>query len=283
LRLSIESDCTFFDSAYVYGDGRSDRLLGEVVSDYPSRPLILASKIPPANFKWPSSPNNALSDIFPRRHVLKYTEIIQRALGRPIDLLQFHMWEDVWAQEAEWQDTVLELKTSGAIKAFGISVNRWQPENVLAAIETGLVESVQVVYNIFDQAPEDILFPACREHNVGVIARVPFDEGSLTGTLTLQTKFPEGDWRAGYFTQETLPEILRRVDALKAILPDGMSLPEMALRYILSEPTVTTVIAGMRNPRHVRENLAVSDKGGLSAPLLQELKQHRWDRSRVLP
>jgi aryl-alcohol dehydrogenase-like predicted oxidoreductase len=245
--------------------------------------LILASKIPPANFKWPSSPQNALRDVFPRDHVLKYADIINKALGRPADLLQFHMWEDVWAHDTEWQDTVRELKASGAIKAFGISVNRWQPENVIAAIETGLVETVQVVYNIFDQAPEDVLFPACRKHNVGVIARVPLDEGSLTGALTLDTKFPEGDWRAGYFNHETLPGIIDRVDALNAILPDGMTLVEMALRYILSEPTVSTVIVGMRSPKHVAENLGISDKGPLPAKVLDELKLHRWDRAHILP
>jgi aryl-alcohol dehydrogenase-like predicted oxidoreductase len=283
LRFSIVCGCTFFDSAYVYGEGRSDRLLGEVAADYPERNLVLASKIPPANFTWPSSPKNALKDIFPREHVLKYADIIRRALGRPIDVLQFHLWEDIWAGEAEWQDTVHELKASGTIKSFGISVNRWQPENVLAAIETGLVETVQVVYNIFDQAPEDVLFPACRKHNVGVIARVPLDEGSLTGTLTLDTKFPDGDWRAGYFNAETLPEIVKRVDALKELLPEGMTLPEMALRFILSEPTVSTLIAGMRDSKHVRDNLAVSDKGPLPESLRDALRNHRWERTRVIP
>lgn len=278
LRRSINGGCTFYDSAFVYGEGRSDKLIGEVAGEFAEKPLVLASKIPPADFKWPSSPKNPLHAIFPRAHVIEYAQKIKTAFGRPVDLLQFHVWEDVWAKEAEWQETVIELKETGIIKAFGLSLNRWQPANGLAAIETGLVESVQVIYNIFDQAPEDELFPACRKHNVGVIARVPLDEGSLGGKLTAETRFPEGDWRAGYFKPENLAKTLPRIEALKKLLPEGMSLPEMALRFILSEPTVSTLIVGMRKAEHVDANLSYSDKGALPAELVAALRAHRWDR-----
>lgn len=278
LRRSIDGGCTFFDSAFVYGDGRSDKLIGEVVREYPDRELVLASKIPPADFVWPSKPTNKLSAIFPRPHVLEYAQRIADAFGRPIDLLQFHVWEDAWAKEAEWQDTVAELKQSGRIKAFGLSLNRWQPENGIAAIETGLIDSVQVIYNIFDQAPEDVLFPACRKHKVGVIARVPLDEGSLGGKLTMATTFPAGDWRGRYFNADNLAKTLPRIDALKALLPEGLSLPDMALRFILSEPTVSTLIVGMRQTRHVDANLALSEQGPLPAALVNALRAHRWDR-----
>jgi aryl-alcohol dehydrogenase-like predicted oxidoreductase len=278
LRLSIEGGCTFFDSAYAYGKGHSDSLIGEVAREYPHRVLVLASKIPPANWKWPSSPKAALHTVFSRAHVVEYAEKIRRAFGRPVDLLQFHVWEDAWAGEAEWQDTVAELKAKGFIKSFGLSLNRWQPENGLAAIETGLVEAVQVIYNIFDQAPEDRLFPVCRERNIGVIARVPLDEGSLGGKLTLETRFPEKDWRAGYFNPKNLAQTVARVEELKKLLPEGMNLPEMALRFILSEKAVSTLIAGMRSAEHVGANLAVSDMGPLPAELIAKLRAHRWDR-----
>jgi aryl-alcohol dehydrogenase-like predicted oxidoreductase len=278
LRHSIEGGCTFYDSAFVYGDGKSDKLIGAVAHEYPNKPLVLASKIPPADFAWPSKPTNKLHQIFPRAHVIEYADRIAEAFGRPIDLLQFHVWEDAWAAEAEWQDTVAELKQTGRIKGFGLSLNRWQPANGIAAIETGCVDSVQVIYNIFDQAPEDRLFPACRKHNVGVIARVPLDEGSLGGKLTGDTKFPAGDWRARYFSAENLAKTLPRIAALKALLPDGMPLPELALRFILSEPTVSTVIVGMRALGHVDDNLALSDKGPLPAELIAALRHHRWDR-----
>jgi aryl-alcohol dehydrogenase-like predicted oxidoreductase len=275
---SIEGGCTFYDSAFVYGDGRSDKLIGDVVSDYRQKPLVLASKIPPADFTWPSKPTNTLHQIFPRAHVVEYAERIAASFGRPIDLLQFHVWEDAWAHEAEWQDTVAELKQSGKIKAFGLSINRWQPENGLAAIATGLIDSVQVIYNVFDQAPEDELFPACREYKVGVIARVPLDEGSLGGKMTANTTFPAGDWRARYFNVDNLAKTLPRIAALKALLPEGMSLPEMALRFILSEPAVSTLIVGMRALGHVDANLAISDKGPLPPALVKTLRAHRWDR-----
>lgn len=278
LHRSIAGGCNFFDSAFVYGDGRSDGLIGAVASAYPAEPLILASKIPPADFTWPSKPTNSLHTIFPRAHVLAYADRIRAAFGRPIDLLQFHVWEDAWAKKAEWQDTVAELKATGRIKAFGLSLNRWQPENGIAAIETGLIDSVQVIYNIFDQAPEDILFPACRKANVGVIARVPLDEGSLGGKMTEATRFPDGDWRARYFSPENLANTLPRIEALKALLPDGMKLSEMALRFILSEPTVSTLIVGMRSFAHVDENLSLSDKGPLPSSLIDALRAHRWDR-----
>jgi aryl-alcohol dehydrogenase-like predicted oxidoreductase len=278
LRRSIEGGCTFYDSAFVYGDGKSDKLIGEIVSEYSQKPLVLASKIPPADFTWPSKPTNKLHQIFPHAHVLEYAGRIAESFRRPIDLLQFHVWEDAWAGEAEWQDTVGELKQSGKIKAFGLSLNRWQPENGLAAIETGLIDSVQVIYNIFDQAPEDQLFPACRQHKVGVIARVPLDEGSLGGKMTAATTFPAGDWRARYFNADNLAKTLPRIAALKQLLPEGMDLPEMALRFILSEPTVSTVIVGMRAQAHVDANLALSDKGPLPPDLVNALRAHRWDR-----
>ncbi len=278
LRCSIEGGCTFFDSAFVYGNGRSDKLIGEVAKEYSDHKLVLASKIPPADFAWPSKPDNPLHQIFPRSHVLEYARRISDAFGRHIDLLQFHVWEDAWAGEAEWQDTIAELKSSGMIKAFGLSLNRWQPENGIAAIDTGLIDSVQVIYNIFDQAPEDKLFPACRAHNVGVIARVPLDEGSLGGKMTKDTRFPDNDWRARYFSAENLEKTLPRIEALKDLLPDGMSLPELALRFILSELTVSTLIVGMRSAGHVQDNLAVSDKGPLPADLIAALRSHRWDR-----
>jgi aryl-alcohol dehydrogenase-like predicted oxidoreductase len=279
IRLSIAGGVTFFDSAAAYGDGYSDGLIGEVAAEFPGKTLVLASKIPPADGRWPSNPGKTLHEIFPRKHVLGCAEAIRAAFKRPIDLLQFHVWEDAWARDAEWQDTVAELKSNGTIRAFGLSLNRWQPENGIAAIETGLIDSVQVIYNLFDQAPEDALFPACRKHRVGVIARVPLDEGSLGGKLTADTVFPPNDWRSGYFKPRNLKRTLERLDALKTDMPEGMSLSELAMRFILSEPTVTTIIPGMRKAEHVAANIAASDHGHLPADVIAKLRAHRWDRT----
>src|SRR5438270_8019277 len=277
LQLSVESGCNFFDSAWAYGEGKSDGLLGEVLARNAGKRIFAASKIPPLNRKWPAA--EAYGKTFSPEHVFKYAEMIRQKLGvDSIDLLQFHVWDDAWAEQRDFRSTVEKLKSDGTIRAFGLSLNRWQPENGLRALRTGLVDVVQVIYNIFDQAPEDELFPLCKEMNIGVIARVPLDEGSLGGKLTADTVFPEGDWRRTYFNPENLKATVERAERLKAIVPKGMSLPEMALRFILSNPVVSTTIAGMRKPQHVRQNLAASDAGPLPAELLKELKQHRWDR-----
>jgi len=280
MQLAVDLGCNFFDTAWAYGDGKSDGLLGEIMQRNPGKRLYAASKIPPGNLKWPALSTYKYQDVFSAKHVFEYADKIRKQLRvDTIDLLQFHVWTDAWADEAEFRSTVEKLKDQQWIRSFGLSINRWEPENGIKALRTGLVDVVQVIYNIFDQAPEDELFPVCQELNIGVIARVPFDEGSLGGKMTLETRFPKGDWRAGYFGPENLSKTIRRVEELKKIVPAGMTLPEMALRFILSHPAVSTTIAGMRKSEHVRQNVAASDAGPLDQNLLTELKKHRWDRT----
>jgi aryl-alcohol dehydrogenase-like predicted oxidoreductase len=279
LDRAVELGCTFFDTAWAYGDGRSEQLLGELLKRHPDKRLYTATKIPPKNRKWPARPEYPLADVFPADYIREYTEISLRNLGTSsVDLQQFHVWDDSWAPDTSWQRAVTALKTEGLVKAIGISINRWQPANVLKALATDLVDSVQVVYNIFDQAPEDVLFAECQRRNIAVIARVPFDEGSLTGTLTADTTWPAGDFRNIYFQPENLQNTLERVEKLRPAVPAGMSMPELALRHILAHPAVSTVIPGMRKRRHVEQNLAASDGRPLPPALLAELKGHRWDR-----
>ncbi len=280
LHLAAGLGCTFFDSAQAYGNGKSDRLLGDLLRSHAGKPLIGASKVPPKNGKWPAEASDRLEDVFPLDHVLRSTEAILKNLGLDhIDVLQFHVWSDAWAHNELWMRTVRRLKDEKIVRAFGLSLNRWEPDNGILALRTGMVDAVQVIYNIFDQAPEDKLFPVCKEMNIGVIARVPLDEGSLGGKMTRDTKFPENDWRSRYFSPENLLATMDRVDALKELVPAGMTLPEMTFRFILSNPVVSTVIAGMRKPEHVRENISVSDGRGLEPELLQALREHRWDRT----
>jgi aryl-alcohol dehydrogenase-like predicted oxidoreductase len=220
-----------------------------------------------------------LADVFSRDYVRRFVDISCANLGvETIGLLQLHVWEDDWLANGDLQRTVAELKREGSIRAFGISLNRWEPWNGVKAVRSGLVDAVQVIYNIFDQAPEDELFPACRENSVAVIARVPFDEGSLTGNLTLESKWPPDDWRGTYFVPENLAASVAHADALKPVVPPGMTMPEMALRFILSNPDVSTVIPGMRKTANVEANTAASDAGPLPPDLMAELRKHRWDR-----
>lgn len=279
LNLAVESGVNFFDTAWGYGEGLSERILGELIKRYPDRKLYAATKIPPKNRQWPSRPEFALKDVFPADYIVEYTEKSLQNLGtEQIDLLQFHVWEDAWAEEDEWKEAIQKLTKEGKVAAWGISINRWEPNNALKTLETGLIDAVQVIYNIFDQAPEDLLFPLCRKLDIGVIARVPFDEGTLTGTLTKETTFPADDWRATYFVPENLNASVDHAEALRPDIPAGMTMAELALRFILNNPDVHTTIPGMRRLANVRANVAVSDGVKLDAAVAEKMKAHRWDR-----
>jgi aryl-alcohol dehydrogenase-like predicted oxidoreductase len=279
LELAASRGVNFFDTAQAYGDGHSEQLLGIHLAGTRGKRSFAATKVPPKNRQWPSRRGVPLAAVFPRAYVREYVDISRSNLGTDtIDLLQLHVWEDAWLESGELAQTVAELKREGSIRAFGISINRWEPWNGVRAVKSGLVDSVQVIYNIFDQAPEDELFPACRENRVAVIARVPFDEGSLIGNLTVDTTWPEGDWRGTYFVPENLEASVAHADALKPLMPDGLTMAEMALRFILSNPDVSTVIPGMRKASHVEANTAAGEAGPLSPELIGRLRAHRWDR-----
>jgi aryl-alcohol dehydrogenase-like predicted oxidoreductase len=281
LQRAVDLGCNFFDTAWAYGEGHSEGLLGRLVRANPDKRLYTASKIPPKNRKWPSRREYTLEETFPPEHIEEYVQSSLRNSGlERIDLMQFHVWEDAWVEDDRWAKKLDGLRAQGLVGAVGISINRWEPWNGLRAVRSGLVDSVQVIYNVFDQNPEDELFPACREADVAVIARVPFDEGTLTGTLTTESRWPAGDWRNTYFVPENLVPSVERADALKPLAGRaGMTLPEMALRFILSDPTVSTIIPGMRKTHHVESNTAASDAGPLPADLLEELRAHRWERA----
>ena len=280
LQTAIDLGCNFFDTAWAYGDGHSEQLLGQVIRQNPDKRLYTATKIPPKNRIWPSRREFSLDDCYPPDYIEEY---IHRSLKNiaveTIDLIQFHTWEDSWVKDDRWSVKMEELLQAGKIQSVGISINRWEPWNGVQAVNSGLIDAVQVIYNIFDQNPEDALFPACQAKDVAVIARVPFDEGTLTGSLTLDSKWPEGDWRNSYFVPENLKSSIEHAELLKPAVPEEMSMPEMALRFILNNPTVSTIIPGMRKLEHVKSNIAASDSGPVPEALHTVLKGHRWDRS----
>lgn len=280
LQLAVDLGCNFFDTAWAYGSGHSEKLLGQLVRANPGKRLYTATKIPPKNRKWPSRREFTLDDCYPPEYIDKYVHKSLKNLDLPaLDLIQFHTWEDSWTDDERWQKQVEDLRRQGLIGGVGISINRWEPWNGVKAVRSGQIDAVQVIYNIFDQNPEDELFPACREMDVAVIARVPFDEGSLTGNLTLDSQWPEGDWRNSYFVPENLKASVEHAEALRPLIPAGQTMPEMALRFILNNPDVSTIIPGMRKPKHVHANLAASDAGLLDEALHRKLKSHRWDRT----
>jgi len=279
LQRAVDLGCNFFDTAFVYGNGRSEDLLGKLVRNNPDKKLYTATKVPPKNMRYPTLPEYSLDECYPPEHIEEFVhKSLENAGLDSFDLVQLHTWNDDWADANGWSDKLADLKSQGLIGASGISINRWEPWNGAKAVRSGKIDSVQVIYNIFDQNPEDQLFPACKEMNVAVIARVPFDEGTLTGTLTKETTFPEDDWRHGYFTPENLIPSVERADALKPLVPAGSTLAEMALRFILSNSAVSTIIPGMRKVKHVDANIHSSDLGPLPDDLMGQLREHRWVR-----
>ena len=279
LQRAIDLGCNFFDTAWAYGDGHSEGLLGQIVRANPDKKLYTATKMPPKNFIWPSIREFSNEESFPPDHIEEYVhKSLANANLESFDLMQFHTWEDGWLEDDRWAKKLSELKEQGLIRAVGISINRWEPWNGVQAVKSGHIDVVQVIYNIFDQNPEDELFPACAEHDVAVIARVPFDEGTLTGNLTKESRWPEDDWRSTYFVPENLMASVDRADTLKSLVPENMSMAEMSLRFILNNPDVSTIIPGMRKLHHVEANIATSDEGPLPGAIHESLRRHRWER-----
>ena len=284
LQRSVDLGCNFFDTAWAYGNGHSEQLLGKILrnnaSNVPGKKLYTATKMPPKNRRWPSRREFTLDESYPPDYIEEYLHKSLQNIGvETLDLIQFHTWEDGWLDDARLPRAIEKLRNSGKVRAVGISINRWEPRNGIRAVRDGVVDAVQVIYNIFDQNPEDELFPACREKDVAVIARVPFDEGTLTGTLTLDSKWPKGDWRNTYFVAENLKASVAHAEALKPLLRDGLAMPEMALRFILNNSDVSTIIPGMRKRRHVEANIAAGGRGPLGDALYAELRKHRWERT----
>jgi aryl-alcohol dehydrogenase-like predicted oxidoreductase len=286
LQAAADRGCNFFDTAYAYGDGHSEKLLGQTVRANFGKRLYTATKIPPKNGRWPAPEDSMLKESYPPDYVEEYVHRSLRNIDQQsVDLIQFHTWNDGWLRDDRWLYKLDDLRSQKLIAAIGISLNRWEPWNGVRAVKTGQVDSVQVVYNIFDQNPEDELFPACAEMNVAVIARVPFDEGTLTGTLTKESHWPEGDWRNTYFVPENLISSVERAESLKETLhawnqehATEITMPELALRFILTNPTVSTIIPGMRKLSHVEANTAASDAGPLPEELFEQLRAYRWVR-----
>lgn len=283
LRAALESGCNFIDTALAYGDGHSEQLVGRAVAAWQGK-VTVATKVPPLNERWPAAAGIGLARVFPAGYVHRCAETSAANLGRPIDLLQLHVWRDDWLDEPEWPrvlDTVASLIKAGTIRSFGISLTEHEPDSALEAVRrVDLITAVQVIYNVFDRQAEQRLFPLCMERRVGVLARVPLDEGGLTGTIGPDTKFPRGDWRTGYFAGDRKAELAKRVEALKPLLlSEAPDLIEGALRFCLSHPAVTTVIPGMRTPEHARANCAIGNAKPLSPALLKRLEAHAWPRN----
>jgi aryl-alcohol dehydrogenase-like predicted oxidoreductase len=285
LREAVDRGITFFDTALAYGNGHSERLIGETLaSEIRSGRAVIATKVPPRNEEWPGKASRPLKDVFPAKHIAASTEQSLKHLRvEALPLQQLHVWHDAWLEDPEWEasyDRIVRLKKEGKVLHWGISINDHAPETALRALEDPIFETAQVIYNIYDRSPERALFRLARTKPLGVIVRVPFDEGALTGHIRADTVFPPGDWRAEYFSGDRRAEAERRGNALARLLGDEVqTLPELALRFCLSAPAVSTVIPGMRRAAHVRQNVAAIEKGALSRDMLSKLEEHAWEKN----
>ena len=285
LREAIEQGITFFDTALAYGNGHSERAVGEELkNEIRAGRATVATKIPPKNSQWPARASYKLADVFPAKYIAASVEQSLKNLRmEALHVEQLHVWNDVWLKDPQWEasyEQLVKLKQQGKVLHWGISINDHAPETALGALQDPIFETAQVIYNIYDRSPEKELFALARKKPLGIIVRVPFDEGALTGQITAKTTFPAGDWRAGYFAGDRKAEAERRANALKALLDTEVeTLPELALRFCLSASEVSTVIPGMRRPAHVRHNVMAEGKGPLSTTMLAKLKSHAWDKN----
>ena len=285
VRRALDLGVDFFDTALAYGDGHSEVILAEVLDERGARDrVVVATKIPPMDYGWPGKASTRLARVFPLRHLVDSVEASLKNLrAEALAIEQLHVWNDAWLSDPTWPETreaMERLRREGKVLHWGVSVNDHAPETALRLLEDPLVETAQVIYNLFDRTPERALFPRARERDLGVIARVPFDEGTLTGAIRADTTFPSGDWRERYFRGTRRAEAARRSEALRGLLgEEARTLPELALRFCLSREEVSTVIPGMRRPAHVEANAAVSDGRALSKGLLEALAEHAWDKN----
>ncbi len=277
LKRALDLGVTFFDTALGYGNGHSERLIGEAVADVRDQ-VVIATKIPPKTYRWPVLPYEPVSETFPVHWIVECTEKSLENLNTDyIDVQQLHAWTSPYTEQLEWYEGLTRLKEQGKIRALGVSANDWDPYGPVDLVKSGLIDTVQVIYNIFEQRPAEALLPAALEQSVGIIVRVPFEEGLLTGRLGPDHEFEEGDWRASWLTAERLQEAAKRVEALKPFLAEDRStLAALALKFCLSHPAVSTVIPGMRRVTHVESNCAVSDGQLLPDDELEALKDHAF-------
>jgi len=282
LRRALELGVNFIDTALAYNEGHSERIIGEILRETGAQAYV-ATKVPPKNRIWPAQPGIGIEEVFPYDYVIRCTETSLRNLGvETLDLQQFHVWNPEWLGHGDWRRAIEDTKKAGKVRCWGISINDHQPDSALDAIRTGLIDTVQVIYNIFDQSPQRNLFPLCQERNIGVLARCPLDEGALTGAITPETEFDPGEFRAFYFRGDRKRQVYERVQALLADLKAaGLDRPlaETALRFCISQPAVSSVIPGMRRVRNVESNAAVSELGPLPVDILEVLRRHVWNKN----
>jgi aryl-alcohol dehydrogenase-like predicted oxidoreductase len=277
LRCALDMGINFFDTALGYGNGHSEKLIGEAISGKRDK-VVIATKIPPKTYRWPALPDQPVTETFPKDWIIECTERSLRNLNVDyIDVQQLHAWTPNYLSQLDWYEGLMQLKEQGKIRAFGVSANDWDPYGPVNLVYSGLIDTVQVIYNIFEQRPAEELLPAALGNNVGIIVRVPFEEGLLTGKMGPDYRFDEDDWRATWLTPQRLEEAYCRVQALKPFLSDDRpTFADLALKFVLSHPAVSSVIPGMRTTAHVEANAGASTGSLLTREEIEMLHEHAF-------
>ena len=285
LELALANGVNFIDTAMIYGNGLSEKWIGEVLRDWKGRKPYVATKIYPKKHKNFLKHSVPIEEAFPERWIHDAVDQSLKNLGVDcIDLMQFHVWEDSYSDMEYWKAAIREITKEGKVGFWGISLYDYQPMSCVRTLDTGLISTVQPIFNVFHQTPLDTILPIAKSKDIGIIARVPLDEGGLGGKINANTKFQKGDFRAHYFAGNRKRELDGRLHALRSASEnETKTLPELALRFILSSDAVSTTIPGMRRSEYVRADIMAAEKGPLSPALLAELRKHAWERNFYRP
>jgi aryl-alcohol dehydrogenase-like predicted oxidoreductase len=287
LHRAHDHGCTYIDTAAGYGNGRSERLIGQVLRERaaakPDAPRVTVATKTPATGPgaWPPSPHCRHEDRYPESYLRSnVAERLQNLGTDKIDILQLHTWTRAWNRDPVPFKILRKMQSEGLIGLVGVSTPEHDQNSVIDLMRGGWVDSVQVIYNLFEQEPAAELLEVAKECGVGVIVRVAFDEGVLTGKFNAETKFAEGDFRAGYFAGDRLTRSVARAEKIRADLEgSGFTMAQAALKFVLAHPAVSTVIPGIRTVNQAELNCAVSELPDLSPELLVKLRRHNWRRA----
>ncbi|ALI56543.1 aldo/keto reductase [Celeribacter marinus] len=280
---AFEKGINFVDTAQLYGEGHSEAVIGEALKQWSGDKIYVATKAQPTVWPSPDDANPLFRGRFPEWHLRENVENSLRRLGvEQLDLFQLHCWGPTGHKELDWLETLNDLRAEGKIDQIGVSLRDNKPNEGVDLARLGLVASQQVIFNMFEQSPREVLFPAAKASDTAIIARVPLDSGSLVGHWTPNSY---GGWEVGsqqhqMFRGDRFAQTLERLDKLKAEIGDAFpTLAEAAMRYVLSHDSVSVLIPGMKTPQEVDMNVAYSDGGHMSDAFIARLVKHAWQRN----
>jgi aryl-alcohol dehydrogenase-like predicted oxidoreductase len=279
LETALDRGVNFIDTAAGYGNGKSERIIGEFLKSR-SETVYVCTKTPPAEGKWPPSPYCRIEERYSEKYLRENVEDrLSNLQVESLDVLLLHTWTRAWNDRPIALEILQKMKSEGLIKQIGISTPEHDQNCVIQLMRDGMVDVLQVIYNIFEQEPAAQLFPVALETGTGIIVRVAFDEGVLTGKYTGNETFGPDDFRSNYFAGDRLERGVKRTEKIKKeFQKSAYSMPELALKFALTHEAVSTVIPGIRNRNQAVQNTAISELPEISEDMMLRLHDHSWNR-----